>query len=425
MHIHFSGIGGAGIGPLAIIAKQAGFEVSGSDMQNSQYTDYLQSQGIRLHIGQSQKQIAKEHKVHPIDWVVFSSAVLIDNPSHPELLFAKAHDLKISKRDECLNAILKQKELKLIAVAGTHGKTSTTALVVWLFMQLQTPISYSVGAKLSFGPMGLFDQSSNYFVYECDEFDHNFLSFYPEISIITSVDWDHHDIYPTRQEYKKAFRRFISQSTQTYIFDKDNSYLGLDKGDKVCVLQSPTKSLNRLQIPGLHNRQNSYIASTAVAAILGKDLEEVMLLVNKFPGTSRRLERLASNIYSDYAHTPEEIAATLQLASEISKNVVVVYEPLTNRRQHYVKKQYKSVFSGVKKLYWLPSYLAREDPNLKILSPQELISYLDNPEIAQAMKKNDELKNVILNHAKNGDMVICVAGGGGNSLDEWVRKTVI
>ncbi|HPW47821.1 MAG TPA: hypothetical protein PLJ97_00590, partial [Candidatus Saccharibacteria bacterium] len=111
--------------------------------------------------------------------------------------------------------------------------------------------------------------------------------------------------------------------------------------------------------------------------------------------------------------------------SEISKNVVVVYEPLTNRRQHYMKKQYKSVFSGVKKLYWLPSYLAREDPNLEILSPQELISYLDNPEIAQAMKKNDKLKNVILNHAKNGDMVICMAGGGGNSLDEWVRKTVV
>ncbi|MBP6916582.1 hypothetical protein KBB76_00025 [Candidatus Saccharibacteria bacterium] len=425
MHIYFSGIGGAGIGPLVIITKQAGFEVSGSDMQNSQYTDYLQSQGIRLHIGQSQKQIAKEHKAHPIDWVVFSSAVLIDNPNHPELLFAKAHSLKISKRDECLNTILKQKELKLIAVAGTHGKTSTTALVVWLFMQLQTPISYSVGAKLSFGPMGLFDPSSNYFVYECDEFDHNFLSFYPEISIITSVDWDHHDIYPTRQEYKKAFRHFIVQSTQTYIFDKDNSYLELDKESKIHVLQSTAKSLDKLQIPGLHNRQNSYIASKAVAAILGKNLEEVMHLANNFPGTSRRLERLASNIYSDYAHTPEEIAATLQLASEISKNVVVVYEPLTNRRQHYMKNQYKAAFSGVKKLYWLPSYLAREDPNLEILSPQELISYLDNPEIARAMKKNDELKNVILNHAKNGDMVICMAGGGGNSLDEWVRKTVV
>ncbi|HOR23369.1 MAG TPA: Mur ligase family protein, partial [Candidatus Saccharibacteria bacterium] len=327
--------------------------------------------------------------------------------------------------DECLNTILKQKELKLIAVAGTHGKTSTTALVVWLFMQLQTPISYSVGAKLSFGPMGLFDPSSNYFVYECDEFDHNFLSFYPEISIITSVDWDHHDIYPTRQEYKKAFRHFIVQSTQTYIFDKDNSYLELDKESKIHVLQSTAKSLDKLQIPGLHNRQNSYIASKAVAAILGKNLEEVMHLANNFPGTSRRLERLASNIYSDYAHTPEEIAATLQLASEISKNVVVVYEPLTNRRQHYMKNQYKAAFSGVKKLYWLPSYLAREDPNLEILSPQELISYLDNPEIARAMKKNDELKNVILNHAKNGDMVICMAGGGGNSLDEWVRKTVV
>jgi len=424
MNIYFSGIGGAGIGPLALIAHQAGFDVSGSDSQKSQYTEYLQKLGIKLHIGQTSEQIGKEHAKNPIDWIVFSSAVYITNPNHPELTFARENNIKCSKRDECLNLILEQKKLSLIAIAGTHGKTTTTALTVWLLKELKIPVSYSVGAKVQSEPMGLYDPDSKYFVYECDEFDRNFLSFKPQSSIITVVDWDHHDIYPTQESYKQAFRDFIGQSEHTLILEKDAKYLDIAQSETVKVLGKESGEMIGLNLHGLHNRQNAYVAIEAIAMLFGKKIDELVDIANRFPGSSRRFEELAPNIYTDYAHTPEEIKATIQLAKEVSNNVVVVYEPLTDRRQHYMKDQYCSVFEPVKKVYWLPSYLAREDPSVPILTPQELILGLSSHTNAVVATKSDALRETILAHATSGDLVICMAGGGGDSLDEWARKNL-
>lgn len=421
MHIYFSGIGGAGIAPLALIAKQAGYDVSGSDKKQSQYTDYLEENDITLHIGQTKEQIEEVHRIKPIDWLVFSSAVSIENPNHPELVFAKEKGIKTSKRDECLNKIIQEKNLKLFAIAGTHGKTTTTALVVWLFKQLNLPVSYSVGTKISFGPMGVFDPASQYFVYECDEFDRNFLSFNPFISVITTIDWDHHDIYPLRDDYVQAFKQFIGQSDKTFLFDKETSYLNLPASPNVKVLSSQAVDLNDLKLTGLHNRQNALVALSAFADITGLRIDDLKVLANSFPGSARRFEKIAANVYSDYAHTPEEISATLQMAHELSENVVAVYEPLTNRRQHYMKDLYNGVFEKAKKIYWLPSYLAREDPNQAILTPEELISCLDNSENALSASKDSQLFENIKQHAANGDLVICMAGGGGGSLDEWLR----
>ena len=151
MHIYFSGIGGAGIGPLALIAKAAGYEVSGSDMQRSQYIDYLAKHGVTdVHIGQSEQAIEAIHKHKPIDWFVHTSSLLRQNPHHPEYTFCLNNNVKISLRDELLNKIINEKQLKLLAIAGTHGKSTTTAMVIWLFNQLDIPVSYSVGAKTSF-----------------------------------------------------------------------------------------------------------------------------------------------------------------------------------------------------------------------------------------------------------------------------------
>lgn len=180
MHIFFSGIGGTGIGPLTLIAKQAGFKVSGSDKQDSQYIAYLKKHGITdITIGQNRETIAQIHDRSPIDWFVYSSAVSIENAEAPELTFCREQAIKTSKRDEFLNFFIKDKGLKLLAVAGTHGKTTTTAMLVWLFKELDLPISYAFGAKVSFGDMGHYQPDSEYFVYECDEFDRNFLAFEP------------------------------------------------------------------------------------------------------------------------------------------------------------------------------------------------------------------------------------------------------
>src|SRR3990167_5690010 len=167
MHIFFSGIGGSGIAALALIAKQAGYKVSGSDARPSQYLDYLGAKGItNTHVGVDDEFIAKAHAVEPIDWYVYGSAQPIDFPDHPEFSFCQSHGVKMSKRDELLNRIIKDKKLKLIAVAGTHGKSTSTAMAVWLFKELGIPVSYSVGAKISFGDIGHFDPASQYFVYE-------------------------------------------------------------------------------------------------------------------------------------------------------------------------------------------------------------------------------------------------------------------
>ncbi|HEX8762744.1 MAG TPA: Mur ligase domain-containing protein, partial [Candidatus Saccharimonadales bacterium] len=119
MHVYFSGIGGAGVGPLALIAHKAGFAVSGSDKQDSSYLEYLKKHGISdIHVGQTYDQMAAVHERHPIEWFVYTSALPIENPDAPELQFCADHQIKATKRDEFLNALLKQKKQKLIAVAG-------------------------------------------------------------------------------------------------------------------------------------------------------------------------------------------------------------------------------------------------------------------------------------------------------------------
>ena len=144
------------------------------------------------------------------------------------------------------------------------------------------------------------------------------------------------------------------------------------------------------------------------------------------------MEQIIPNLYSDYAHTPEKITAALNVASELAQKlakenkssgkIIIIYEPLTNRRQHFIKNQYSKLFSTADHIYWVPSYLAREDPTLKILSPNDLIEYLDNKTVASVAKLDHNLLKTINDHLKNNDLVVAISGGGGNSLDDWLRR---
>lgn len=427
VHIYFSGIGGTAIGPLALIAKQAGFTVSGSDKQDSQYIQYLKKHGLKdIHIGQSHDQIAAAHDRQPIDWFVYSSALPLENPDHPELHFCEEQGIKTSKRDELINLILQEKKLKLIAVAGTHGKTTTTAMIVWLFKQLDEPISYSVGAKISFGDMGQYQPKSEYFVYECDEFDRNFLAFEPFVSVISGVSWDHHEIFPTREDYQQAFLEFIGQSKWTILWQDDADYLGLGAAQNCSVQDPGNPKVAKLTLAGQYNRLDAWLAIQAVQEVTNQPLQKLIEIINKFPGLQRRMEEIVPGLYSDYAHTPDKIRGGMSVATEMAEqkgqDVIVVYEPLTNRRQHYMLKDYGDCFDGAKKVYWVPSYLAREDPAQRIIPPEELISHLSNPAIAEARERDEHLKHTIQKHLDAGDMVVAMAGGGGDSLDEWIRE---
>lgn len=423
MHVFFSGIGGTAIGPLAQIAQGAGYDISGSDKQNSQYIEYLTSHGLNdIHIGQTAEQLAEVHTKQPIEWYVYSSAITMEQQDAPELKFCEEQGIKTSKRDEFLNHLIEEMNLKLIAVAGTHGKTTTTAMLVWLFKQLGVPLTYSVGAKVSFGDMGEYDPLAEYFVLEADEFDRNFLAFSPYISIITGVDYDHHEIFPTREDYVEAFRQFIEKSSWQIVWKRDADNIHLAATNYLLELNLHDDMLESLKLVGEVNRQNAWQVVNAVHELTQQPIPDLIEHMNRFPGLNRRFEKITENIYSDYAHTDSKVRGALQTAFEVSPNVVVVHEPLTNRRQHYIKDAYKDLFKGVKKVYWVPSYLAREDPDQHVLTPTELIETMANKEIAEPAELNDELKTQIKKHQANGDLVLCLSGGGGGSLDEWLRQ---
>ena len=408
MNIYFSGIGGVGIGPLAEIAHDAGYTVAGSDLSDGLMTAALRKRGITISIGQDGSFLQQQHAATPIDWFVYTAALPND---HPELALARALGIRTAKRDELLAHIIAEKNLKLIAIAGTHGKTTTTGMVVWLARYFGIPVSYSVGTTLSWGPSGRYVPGSEYFVYECDEFDRNFLHFNPFIALVTSVEHDHPDTYPTAEEYFAAFRQFANQSSSLFTWRQLEDVFGAS--DAITYLDEPSPYL---RLHGEHNRRN---ASLVLAALqqFGVPAKYAADGLNKFPGTNRRFEKLGDNLYSDYGHTPTEIAATLQMAREVSDNVVLVYQPHQNIRQHEVRDQYTDdIFKDAETVYWLPTYHSREDPDLAVLTPAELSRHLGN---VQAADLDDNLWQIIQAARQQGTLVLCMGAG---SIDDWVRQ---
>jgi len=433
MHVYFSGIGGTAIGPLALIAKQAGYEVSGSDASDSKYLDNLKQAGIDIHVGQSREQIAETHAKKPIDWLVYSSALPKTDPNHPELKFCQENGIRSSRRDDLLNEIIKDKSLKLIAVAGTHGKTTSTAMAIWLMKQAGLSISYSVGAKLPFGEMGHYQPGSRYFVYEADEYDRNFLSFYPETSLITGLDYDHPDIYPTRQSYDDAFREFFEQSGQVVLWQNDAQEILSEFDAKYLILDNTDPAIESIELAGRVNRLDAWLVAKGLQPLLDKPFDELIDKMNAFPGVSRRFEKITDGLYTDYAHTPAKIRGALQLAQEVARsagsgqagdNVIVVYEGLHNTRQHFIKDELKDLFDDVKGIYIVPSYLAREDKDLEILTPEKILDLLSITAKAKASPAalDDNLEKLIKQHLGQGDLVLCLSAGGAGSLDEWLRQ---
>lgn len=413
MNIFFSGIGGVGIGPLAEIAFDAGYTVQGSDRSESPITKQLRARGISISTVQDGAFLRQCHQAQSLDWYVYTAAL----PSnHPELLLAKELGIKTAKRDELLAHIIREKNLKLIAIAGTHGKTTTTGMLVWVLQQLNIPVSYSIGTTLSFGPSGKYDPASEYFVYECDEFDRNFLHFSPFLSLITSVDYDHPDTYPTKNDYFAAFKQFIAQSDHVIMWQTDNRQVSA-VANKAWVLSD--NEVWNLHLPGAHYRRNGTLAAKAIEYLQAEPAEHVRDILDRFPGTDRRFERLADNLYTDYGHHPTEIAAMLELASEISKHVVLVYQPHQNIRQHEIRGQYVDCFKGAEQIYWLPTYLSREDPDLPILKPEELTQNITNKASVHIANLDATLWQKIEGARREGKLVLCMGAG---SIDAWVRQ---
>lgn len=416
MRIYFSGIGGVGIGPLAELAIGAGYKVVGSDLQHSPMTERLVERGVQVYFEQNGKDLQNEHNSQAIDLLVHSSAV---TEGHPELIMAKNLGIPTAKRDGLIAKIVSDNQLKLVAVTGTHGKTTTTGMLVWTLKQLDVLVSYSVGAELSFGKSGEFTPGSQYFIYECDEFDRNFLHFSPFLSLITAIGYDHSDTYPTERDYKLAFEQFMRQSDYCLLWGDDLRSLGKPDIEASYEAYDELMDLSHITLAGHHNRLNAFLVERAVQRLTGAGKSAIVEAINSFPGTSRRFERIADGLYSDYGHHPDEIRETLQMASELSGHVVLVYQPHQNIRQHEVRDQYApEVFTKASEVYWLPTYLSRENPDLEVLTPEQLTAQLD-PSHLHLADLNDDLWRDVQTHLAQGHLVLCMGAG---TIDGWVRK---
>ncbi len=415
MNIYISGISGTGMGPLALMAKAAGFNVFGSDLNEGAIYNELTKAGIEVEIGEQNGDFLKKH-LDGLDWFVYTSALSDD---HPELVAAREAGIKCTKRDDFTAFLVEKLGLKMVAIAGTHGKTTTTAMIVFAAQKLGLPVSYIVGTTLGFAPSGSYKKGDKFFVYEADEYDRNFLKYYPWLAVEPFVSYDHPDIYPTKEDYLNAFEQFENQSEMLIKKTED--------GIKWRNTDSKIFEVDTFKLAGKARREDASLAAMAITEMAiaeGKTVDNVIEILNEFPGVGRRFERLAEGIYTDYAHHPEEIAATMDVARDeaelrAKKGVVVVYQPHQNTRQHEVIGGYYDVFVGAEKIFWLPTYLTRENPELPVLTPYDFIEELTNGDVAEPAELNEDLFNAILKYRDDGYLVLLMTAG---PADPWLRE---
>lgn len=402
MNIYISGISGTGMGPLALMAKQAGFTVWGSDLAKGAIYDELINAGIEVYIGEQDGEFLREKLKDGVGWFVYTSAL---PENHPELTMAREAGIKCTKRDDFTAFLVSELGLKMIAVAGTHGKTTTTAMIVWAALKLDLPVAYIVGTTLGFAISGAYKSGDKYFVYEADEYDRNFLKYHPWLAVIPAVSYDHPDIYLTREDYEAAFSQFKMQSEK--------------------VVEKSSFDENEFKLAGGVRRKDAALAAEAILAMAPEiKREEIVEILSKFPGVGRRFEKISDGVYTDYAHHPEEIVATMGVVKDEKrlhdkKGIVVVYQPHQNTRQHEVRDEYMKAFLGADKIYWLPTYLTRENPDLPVLLPEELIDGLANKDVAEVAELGDELTEKLREYVADGYLVILMTAG---PADGWLRE---
>jgi len=437
MNIYISGISGTGMGPLALMARRAGINVYGSDRSYGAIAKELERSGIEYQVGtQDGTYFSEKIDTVGIDWFIYTSALPQD---HPELVMARDRGIKVSKRDELIAKLVKELDLKMVAVAGTHGKTTTTSMLVWAIDRLRDennnrllPSSYLVGTILSFAPSGSYKEGDKFFIYEADEYDRNFLHFHPWISLVTYVSYDHPDIYRTRDEYEEAFRQFEEQSQKVIFAAKEASVHGYDflasKGKEMQIIPETDQ---RITLSGSPRREDATTAFFALKEMLSYSNltvsdEKIIEALNEFPGVRRRFERVSDGFYSDYAHHPEEVKATIDIAVEEAKKlgkkgVVVVYQPHQNTRQHEVRDLYKDAFDRADRIYWLPTFLTREDESLPVITPKEFITDINAKDKAVAAELDDDLALNIKRYHGEGYLVMLLTAG---PADAWYRDAV-
>jgi len=342
--LHFIGIGGAGMSGLALVAAELGASVSGSDRAASSYTERLLAAGLEPAVGHDVANLP-DGEVE----VVVSTAIAEDNP---ELLAARERGLEVIHRGRLLAMLCAEK--RLIAIAGTHGKTTTTAMAAWALRATGADPAFFIGGEVP--GLGEDEGSANagwgtgeWVLTEADESDASFLELEPEVAVITNVEMDHHSRWGSVAELRLAFEQFAGAA----------GAVEFDAG-------SPGPAELALAVPGHHNLLNARAALAAIEPT-GVDLDAAARALAAFPGVRRRLElkgeRDGAAIYDDYAHHPTEVRAALSALREARpERLVAAFQPHLYSRTKAFADPFGAALALADEVVVLDVYAAREEP---------------------------------------------------------------
>lgn len=453
MNIHLVGIGGAGISAIARVLLGRGFDVSGSDMRQNELTEMLQQAGATIYQGHDAAHIAGA------DVLVISSAVPAENP---EVVAARTADVPVLKRADFLGHLMQ--ETIGIAVAGSHGKTTTTGMIAQILIASELDPTVIVGGVLpSLGTNGRYGEG-DYFVVEADEYDHMFLGLRPEVAVITNLEHDHPDMFPTLADYEEAFRRFAAllpesghlvicrddpgvrhflanfdtgelEITTYGIADDDSDepppdYQALDLRanalggtDFLVETEGQVIGLARLRLPGEHNVLNA-LAAIAVAQDLNVDFVFIQRALAEFGGVSRRFQVVGEaggvTIIDDYAHHPTEIRATLAAAKQRypGRRIWAIWQPHTYSRTKLLLSAFATSFEDAERVVALDIYRSRETDTLGI-STQSVLDVMNHPH-AVHVPQREAAAQYVLDRVHPDDVVLTLGAGDGNVVGQWI-----
>lgn len=438
IHVHFIGIGGISMSGLAEILLEKGFTISGSDSKESDLTDILASKGATIFYGQKAENI-----IPGIQLVVYTAAIHEDNPEFAE---AKAQQLPMLSRAQLLGQIMDNYE-KSIAVAGTHGKTTTTSMISEILMAAKADPTISVGGILPSIGGNLRVGASSVFVSEACEYTNSFLNFRPKYSIILNVEAEHLDFFKDLDDIRHSFRKFagntladgatiingeisnyeelthnLPQEIITYGFDSSFDFYATDVtyNEKACpaftVMHHDKKVADiQLSVPGRHNASNA-LAAAALAVTMGLDTDAIVRGLDAFGGANRRFQYKGTvdgvTVIDDYAHHPTEIRATLSAAQNYPhQRLVLVFQPHTYSRTKAFLDDFADVLSMADVVVLADIFAAREKNTYGVSSKDILTRLKAKGTEAYYFPSFEEIEKFLLKKCVNGDLLITMGAG--------------
>ena len=440
-HFYFIGIGGIGMSALARYFKAKGNYVTGYDRTSTELTKTLENEGIPVNYEDKEELIPEVILQNPqTALVVYTPAV---PKEHKQFEFLKANEFEITKRAQLLGEVTNEKFC--LAVAGTHGKTTTTAILGHLLKETGAKVTAFLGGISEDIQSNLIMQGDEVVVVEADEFDRSFLNLSPNIAAITSMDADHLDIYGDKAELEKSFREFaakVPEDGKLFVknglplegvkigIDDESDYtaknIKIEEGSYVFDLKTPSEIIENLRfnLPGKHNLLNAMTA-LAMAIEYGTPTEDLARALYSFKGVKRRFSYKIKTdnlvLIDDYAHHPTEISAVHQAVREMypNKKVLAVFQPHLFSRTRDFAEDFASSLSNFDKVFLLDIYPARELP-IEGISSAWLLDKISNPEKSLVQKKN--LVETIQN--ENAEVVVMMGAGDIGEEVEKVKKAL-